>query len=46
MPIPLQILILDTKEVDIAMIGADTYCTACRLKGTQIFAVSIRDLEY
>ena len=28
------------------MIGADAYRTACKLKGAQVFAVSIRDLEY
>ena len=38
--------ILGTKEVDVAMIGADAYCAACELKTAQIFAVSIRNLEY
>ena len=31
---------------DIAMIGADAYCLACQLKGAQVFAISIRDLEF
>ena len=46
LPIPTRTSILGTKEVDIVMIGADAYCTACKLKGAQIFAISIRDLEY
>ncbi len=37
---------LSTKKVDVAMIGADTYRTACKLKEAQVFAVSMRDLEY
>lgn len=39
-------LILATRNVDIAMIGIDVYCTACKLKRTQVFDVSIKDLEY
>ena len=46
MPIPPQTPTLDTKEVDVAMIGADAYRAACRLKRAQVFAVSMRDLEY
>ncbi len=46
MPIPLRTPKIGTKEVDIAMIGADAYRAACRLKGAQVFAVSMRDLEY
>lgn len=35
-----------TKQVDIAIIGTDTYCTTCKLKEAQIFVVSKRVLEY
>lgn len=35
-----------TKELDIAMIDADVYCTACKLKRAQVFDISIGDLEY
>ena len=31
---------------DIAIIGANVYCLACQLKKTQVFAISIRDLEF
>ena len=34
------------KEVNVAMIGADAYQTACKLKRPQVFAVSMRNLEY
>ena len=34
------------KDIDIAMIGADAYRAACRLKGAQVFAVSMRDIQY
>ena len=34
------------KDIDIAMIGADAYRTACRLKGAQVFALSMRDIQY
>ena len=37
---------LKAKNIDIAIIGADAYCEACRLKGAQIFAVSMRDIQY
>lgn len=40
-----KVSIFATKEVNIAMIGANAYCMACKLKKTQIFAASIRDLE-
>ncbi len=43
---PPRIPPLSTKKVDIAIIGVDAYCTACRLKRAQVFAVSMRDLEY
>lgn len=29
-----------------AIIGANTYCTTFRIKKSQIFALSIKDLEY
>ena len=32
--------------MDVALIGADAYRLACMLKGAQIFAISMRDLEY
>ena len=28
------------------MIGADAYCAACHLKRAQVFAVSMRDIQY
>ena len=28
------------------MIGADAYCAACRLKAAQVFAVTMRDIQY
>ena len=34
------------KDIDIAMIGVNAYCTACRLKRAQVFAVSMRDIQY
>ena len=34
------------KDSDIAIIGADAYCAACHLKRAQMFAVSIRDIQY
>ena len=34
------------KDIDIAMIGADAYCAVCHLKGAQVFAVSIKDIQY
>ena len=42
----IMISILSTKEVDIAMISANAYSTACKLKKARVFAVSIKDLEY
>ena len=49
--LPVSILTTKTskpkaKDIDIAMIGADAYCTACHLKGAQVFAVSMRDMQY
>ena len=34
------------KDIDIVMIGADAYCAACHLKEAQMFAVSMRDIQY
>ena len=31
---------------DVAIIGVDAYCLACQLKGVQVFAISIRDIEF
>ena len=49
LPVP----ILATKEldpkaqdIDIAMIGVDAYCVACRLKRAQVFALSMKDIQY
>ena len=46
MPIPPQTSTLGTKKVDVAMIGANAYRAACKLKKAQVFAVSMKDLEY
>ena len=35
-----------TKDIDIAIIGADAYRAACRLKGAQVFAISMKDIQY
>ena len=34
------------KDIDIAMIGADAYCTAGCLKRAQVFIISMRDIQY
>ena len=34
------------KDIDIAMIGIDVYHAACRLKRAQVFAVSMKDIQY
>ncbi len=41
-----QIPTLSSKEVDVAMIGADASCATYRLKEAQVFAVFMRDQEY
>lgn len=46
MLIPLQISRFSTKKVEITMINADIYYAVCKLIKAQIFAVSMRDLEY
>lgn len=38
--------ILDTKKVSIAIIDIDAYCAIYKLKRAQVFAMSIKDLEY
>ena len=42
----IKILELKAQNIDIIMIGGDTYCTACFLKEAQVFAVSMRDIQY
>ena len=37
---------LKAKDIDIAIIGADAYYAVCHLKETQIFVLSIRDIQY
>ena len=46
MPILLRIPKIGTKKANVAMIGEDTYCTTCRLKRAQVFAISMKDLKY
>ncbi len=41
----IKILEPKAKDIDISMIGTDTYCAACCLKRAQVFAVSIRDIQ-
>lgn len=41
-----QIPTLNIKEVNIAMMSVDTYCVTCKLQRAQIFAISMKDLEY
>ncbi len=46
-PVPIPTTIKSepkAKDIDIAMIGVDAYRAACRLKGAQVFAVSMRDI--
>lgn len=38
--------ILNNKKIDVIIIDINTYWIACKLKKAQVFAVSIRDLEY
>lgn len=35
---------LKVKNIDIVMIGANTYYVACRLKKAQVFIISIRNI--
>ena len=46
LPISTFIPIHDKSVVDIVIIGADIYHAAYMLKGAQVFAVSMRDLEF
>lgn len=41
-----EISTLITKQINVAMIDADAYCIACKLKETQFFTISIRNLDY
>ncbi len=34
------------KDIDITMIGTDAYCIAYCLKKAQVFAISMRDIQY
>lgn len=45
LPISTYISILNI-EIDIATIDVDTYLITCKLNITNIFAISMRDLEY
>lgn len=42
----IKVSTLATKDRDVAMISTVVYCTACKLKKAQIFAISIKNLEY
>ena len=44
LPIPTRVSTLGTNKVNVAMIGADAYRAAYKLKRAQVFTVSIRDL--
>ena len=49
LPVPISTIKISepkAKDIDIAMIGADAYRAACHLKGAQVFAVSMRDIQY
>ncbi len=49
LPVPLAITKTSepkAKDIDIAMIGADAYRVNCHLKRVQVFAVSMRDIQY
>ena len=37
---------LKADDIDIAMIGVDAYCQACRLKEAQVFAITMSDIQY
>ncbi len=49
LPVPLAVIKTSkskAKDINIAMIGTDVYCAACYLKRAQVFAVSIRNIQY
>lgn len=49
MPIPIPAIKKSTpkvQDVDKAMIGADAYQAACRLKRAQVFALSMKNIQY
>lgn len=41
-----KISTLAIKKINIAIIGVDAYCTACKLKKAHVFTVSMKNLEY
>lgn len=41
-----KLLTLAIRKIDISIIGANIYYTACKLKKAQVFTISIKDLEY
>lgn len=42
----IKVLILATQKVNVAILDANAYCAASRLKGVEIFAISMKDLKY
>lgn len=49
MPVPIRAIKRSSpkaQDIDIAMISADTYCVTWCLNGDQVFAVSIKDIQY
>ncbi len=49
LPVPLVVIKISepkAKDIDIAIIGADIYRGTCRLKRTQVFVISMRDIQY
>ncbi len=49
LPVPLATIKTSeptAKDIDIAMIGANAYYAACCLKKAQVFAISMRDIQY
>ena len=46
LPIRTQVSILSINKVDVAIIGANAYRATYKFKRAQVFAISMRDLEY
>lgn len=42
----IEIFTFITKLINVAIIGADVYCTTCKLKSAQVFAISMKNPEY
>lgn len=42
----IQVFTLATKQINVAIIDVDAYHVTCKLKRAEIFAISIRNLEY